>query len=447
MLKGSLNPAVVLLRRKYRSLQRQMVRLQEKERHLSVINSFASALLKQQTTEEIAWSITRNAIAKLGFEDCVVYLLNPDSQVLEQIAAYGPKNPRGSEIRDPIVIPLGQGIVGTVAATGKAELIGNTAKDPRYIPDDKVRLSELAVPIISDEQVVGVIDSEHSASNFFNEEHKYLLETIAALAANRLLQAQTQKKLHQYRQALEQQVAQKTLNLQEMINQLKSSNEDLEAFAYAASHDLREPIRTIASFLHLIKRRSVSPLPDDTEEYLDYAIDGAVRMNQLLSGLQAYAKLNDNQLEKSPVELDHLMQSCLKDLSYVIQKHEVTVDYPQDLPSVNGYPTLLHQLLQNLIANAIKFRRPEATPQIRISYCNDGPWHHFSIEDNGIGIDPEFSDRIFDLYTRLNNRKEYGGTGLGLSICKKIVLKHGGNITAAPAPSGEGTRISFSLPQ
>ena len=447
MLKGSLHPAVILLQRKYRSLQRQLVRLREKERHLSVINSFASALLKQRTTEEIAWSITNNAIAKLGFEDCVIYLLNEEDQVLEQVAAYGPKNPRGTEIRDPIVIPVGQGIVGTVAATGQAELIGNTAKDSRYIPDDMVRLSELAVPISSEGKIIGVIDSEHSTSNFFNEEHLHLLETIAALAATSFLQAQAQKKLRRYREALERQVAQKTINLQEMVNKLQSSNEDLEAFAYAASHDLREPIRTIASFLHLIKRRSTGPIPDETEEYLDYAIDGAYRMNQLLSGLQAYATLNDNQLEKSPIELNHVVQACLKDLSYSIKKHDVRIDYPEDLPIVQGYPTLLHQLLQNLLANAIKFHRPGTTPHIQISYCEDKEWHHFAIEDNGIGIDPEFANRIFDLYTRLNNRKEYGGTGLGLSICKKIVLKHGGKITAAPAPSGQGARISFCLPR
>lgn len=366
--------------------------------------------------------------------------------MLEQVAAYGPKNPKGTEIRDPIVIPIGQGIVGTVAATGQAELIGNTSSDPRYIPDDKVRLSELAVPILSDGKVIGVIDSEYSAANFFNQEHRYLLETIAALAASRLLQTQTQKKLRQYREALEEQVAQKTVHLQDMVNQLQSSNEDLKAFAYAASHDLREPIRTIASFLHLIKRRSTEPLPTETQEYLDYAIDGAHRMNQLLNGLQAYAKLNDDRLEKSPIDLNQVLRACLNDLSYAIQKNDVQINCPDDLPTIVGYPTLLQQLLQNLLANAIKFRRPDVRPEICVRYCPEEEWHSFSIEDNGIGIDPEFANRIFDLYTRLNNRRGYGGTGLGLSICKKIVLKHGGKINAAPSTKGPGTRISFSLP-
>ncbi len=445
MLKGFLKPVPGSSQRENKALRRELAVLEEKERHLSVLNGFATAILQQHTVHDIAWTITRNAIAQLGFEDCIVYILDEDMGVLKQAAAHGPKNPQGFEIRDPIQIKVGSGIVGTVAKTGQSERIADTSKDPRYIPDDEVRLSELAVPIISGEKVIGVIDSEHSQANFFQEEHLYLLETIAAMSASRLLHAQAQQKLKHYQDHLEQEVAQKTAHLEKTVKELKRSNEDLEAFAHAASHDLKEPIRTIASFLHLIQRRSTAPLNEEVQEYLNYAIDGAQRMNQLLNGLLAYAKLNDDNLEKQAVDLNEILKACLNDLSHRIQRNDASITY-DDLPLVQGYPTLLQQLFQNLLANAIKFRRPKTAPEITVGFRQQDNHYTFWIEDNGIGIAPEFTDRIFDLYTRLNNRDEYSGTGLGLSICKKIVLKHGGTIAAGPSSQECGARITFTLP-
>ena len=445
MLKGLFNPDLSSLQQENKTLRRQLALLEEKERHLSVINGFATAILQQDTLEEIAWTITREAISKLGFEDCIVYLLHQEQQILVQTAAHGPKNPQGFEIRDPIVIRLGEGIVGTVAKTGTAEIVADTSKDRRYIPDDMVRLSELAVPIKFEDRIIGVIDSEHSEPNFFNKEHLYLLETIAAMTASRLLHAQAQDRLRLYRSKLEQQVKQKTTHLTETVSKLQRSNEDLEAFAHAASHDLKEPIRTIASFLRLIQRRSGSTIEPEIEEYLNFAIDGANRMNQLLNGLLAYARLNDNTLVTSEVDLNEVMKACLDDLSHNIQLNQATIDYPE-LPKVQGYPTLLQQLFQNLLANAIKFRRPNVEPCIKLSWKREDDKYHFFVEDNGIGVAPEFADRIFNLYTRLHNRHAYSGTGLGLSICKKIVEKHGGTIQASNTEEGQGACFSFTLP-
>ncbi|MEL6972758.1 MAG: ATP-binding protein [Bacteroidota bacterium] len=445
MLKDLFNPDLSSLQKENKILQRQLASLEEKERHLSVINGFATAILQQHTVEEIAWTITREAISKLGFEDCIVYLLDEGKEVLVQTAAHGPKNPQGFEIRNPIVIPVGQGIVGSVAQSGKPEIIYDTSKDKRYIPDDMIRLSELAVPIKFEERVIGVIDSEHTSARFFNQEHLYLLETIAAMTASRLLHAQAQERLRTYQRQLEQQVVQKTTHLTETVHKLQRTNEDLEAFAHAASHDLREPIRTIASFLRLIQRRSGESIEPEIEEYLNFAIDGATRMNQLLNGLLAYAQLSDINLNKTEVDLNEVMQACLDDLSHNIKVNQATITYPE-LPSLKGYPTLLQQLLQNLLANAIKFRRQDILPSIKLSWKLTGDHYQFQVEDNGIGVAPEFADRIFNLYTRLNKRQEYSGTGLGLSICKKIVEKHGGSIHASNTEDGQGACFTFTLP-
>lgn len=171
-------------------------RLREKSEQLEIIQDLAILLLQRSSLEDVLWLVARSTIARLGFEDCVIYLLDVDESRLIQKAAFGPKNPYGKTILDPIVIPLGEGIVGTVAATGRAERITDTRKDPRYIVDDQPRLSELAVPIIHEEQVIGVIDSEHPDLNFYTPEHLELVMTIASIASNKIANAMTIERLN-----------------------------------------------------------------------------------------------------------------------------------------------------------------------------------------------------------------------------------------------------------
>src|SRR5262245_6229121 len=159
------------------------------------ISRFATTLLEQHTEEDILWDLAKNCISQLGFVDCVVYLLDGERGVLVQKAALGPKSPEGRVIVNPIVIPLGEGIVGSVAVSGKPELIGDTSLDPRYIVDDERRFSEITVPIVADGEVIGVIDSEHPQRNFFTPEHLKMLTAIASLCANKLIRAQAERRL------------------------------------------------------------------------------------------------------------------------------------------------------------------------------------------------------------------------------------------------------------
>ncbi len=175
------------LEQRYHALEQRCRELEAKARGLDAITRLAASLLHFQTDiDEILWDVANGTVAHLGLEDCVIYLLDEERQHLIQRAAYGPKNPRGREILDPIRIPLGRGIVGTVAATGRPELISDTREDPRYIRDDQMRLSELAVPLFFRDQVIGVLDSEHSQQGFFTEEHLHLLTTIASMTASRI---------------------------------------------------------------------------------------------------------------------------------------------------------------------------------------------------------------------------------------------------------------------
>lgn len=162
------------------------------------VTFFATSLLHQSTVDEILWDVAKNCIARLGFVDCVVYWLDADRGVLVQKAAHGPKNPVDFEIFQPLEIPLGRGIVGSVAFTGRAELVGDTSKDPRYITDDEARLSEIAVPILAEGRVMGVIDAEHPKKNFFTPRHLNILSTVAAVCAQKIRQVETERA---YRQA------------------------------------------------------------------------------------------------------------------------------------------------------------------------------------------------------------------------------------------------------
>ena len=165
-------------------------------RYLQIVNELALALLRTSTMDEILWLVAKSAVAQLGFEDCVIYLVDDTGELLVQRAAHGPKNPADHDILDPIAIPLGQGIVGTVAATGLSALISDTREDPRYILDDQMRLSEIAVPILHEGRVIGVIDSEHPDPGFYTADHQEVLTTIASIASTRIATALTLERLH-----------------------------------------------------------------------------------------------------------------------------------------------------------------------------------------------------------------------------------------------------------
>lgn len=170
--------------------------LQQKAKYLEIIHELALGLLKQSSMDDILWMVAKSTIANLGFEDCVIYLLSDSGEYLIQRAAHGGKNPMGQEILDPIKIPVGKGIVGSVAETGVGEIVCDASTDDRYIPDDDFRLSEIAVPILHEDRVIGVIDSEHREANFYTEEHLEILTTIASMASTKISSAMIIERLN-----------------------------------------------------------------------------------------------------------------------------------------------------------------------------------------------------------------------------------------------------------
>ncbi|WP_019632087.1 sensor histidine kinase [Actinomadura atramentaria] len=229
--------------------------------------------------------------------------------------------------------------------------------------------------------------------------------------------------------------------------ELRRSNSELEQFAYVASHDLQEPLRKVASFCQMIERRYGDQLDDRGRQYIEFAVDGAKRMQALINDLLGFSRVGRLSRTEDAVDLNDIAEQALGNLATLREETgaEVTV---ADLPSVRGDRTQFGQLFQNLIGNAIKFRRPDAAPVVEITVRRDGDDWEFACADNGIGVEPHHSDRIFLIFQRLHPREEYSGTGIGLALCKKIVEYHGGRIwldteTERDTP---GTVIRWTLP-
>ncbi|MET9879539.1 ATP-binding protein [Actinacidiphila glaucinigra] len=232
--------------------------------------------------------------------------------------------------------------------------------------------------------------------------------------------------------------------LDEHAADLKRSNAELEQFAYVASHDLQEPLRKVSSFTQLLQRRYADQLDERADQYIGFAVDGANRMQTLINDLLTFSRVGRVHNEHRLVELEPLVEDTLGTLSIAIEESGATISHDR-LPAVIGDTTQLGMLWQNLISNAMKFRHPDRRPEIHVGASREGELWRFSVTDNGIGIDPEFADRVFVIFQRLHTKDAYPGSGIGLAMCKKIVEFHGGTI-AVDTDHSPGTRITFTLP-
>ncbi|MFI1002782.1 ATP-binding protein [Streptomyces galbus] len=247
---------------------------------------------------------------------------------------------------------------------------------------------------------------------------------------------------------IQEELTRQAAELDAQTVELRRSNAELEQFAYVASHDLQEPLRKVASFCQLLEKRYGDQLDDRGRQYIDFAVDGAKRMQVLINDLLTFSRVGRLNDAREPVDLDQALDKALRNLTASVEESGAAVDRPEDLPEIIGDPTLLTMLWQNLVGNALKFRHPDRAPHVSVTCEADpeapGMWR-LSVTDNGIGIPEQFAEKVFVIFQRLHGRDAYGGTGIGLALCKKIVEHHGGRIWIDTGHT-DGTRFCFTLP-
>lgn len=263
-------------------------------------------------------------------------------------------------------------------------------------------------------------------------------EIVALAGTVEAMRARIQADLHEVESAREE--------LAESAEELLRSNRDLEQFAYVASHDLQEPLRKVISFSQLLQQRYGGQLDERADQYIAFAVDGARRMQVLINDLLAFSRVGRLSAELEPVELDRCVHRALDNLSERIADTGAVVEVEEGLPTVEGELNLLTAVFQNLIGNAIKFRRPEVTPVVRVTVVESPEHWELAVADNGIGIEPEYADRVFVIFQRLHTKDAYSGTGIGLALCRRIIEHHGGHIWVDTTVS-EGTTIRFTIPK
>jgi len=385
----------------------------------------SQALAGQAPLAEGLQRCCESMVRHLGAALARIWLLNEAGDTLELQASAGlythTNGAHGT-------VPMGRRRVGRIAEERKPHVTNDVQNDPQLLDRawaEREGLKAFAgYPLIVGERLIGVMAL--FSTRALEEDSLEVLSATAESVA----------------QGAERRRAE--LGLAERAEQLARSNRDLEQFAYVASHDLQEPLRMVASYAQLLSRRYKGRLDSDADEFIGFVVDGVARMKRLIQALLDYSRVGTRRQEPAPVDLGQVLSQTLGVLSGAIDDAgaEVTCDA---LPVVMGDEVQFGQLFQNLLSNALKFRRPDVKPRIRVTVTESGNEWIFSVEDNGIGIEPSQFERIFVVFQRLHTQAEYPGTGIGLAVCKRIVEGHGGWIRVESQP-GAGTTFRFALP-
>jgi PAS domain S-box-containing protein len=317
----------------------------------------------------------------------------------------------------------------------ESELIGRSVKEVSYVEDRD----------LTDDRCARVRAGELESARF---EKRYVRKNGTVVWVNlgvalaRDAEGTPQYEIAMFDDITERKQAEAALH--EAHEELKRSNSELEQFAYVASHDLQEPLRMVSSYTQLLGRRYADRFDPDAKEFMAYIVDGAARMKQLIEDLLAYSRVGTKGKDFKPVEMEKPLRRAIGNLKAAIEESGASVTY-DPMPTITADEVQVAQLFQNLMGNALKFRSA-SVPRIHVTSRDLDDAYEFEVRDNGIGIEPQYFERIFMVFQRLHNKGEYPGTGIGLAICKKVVERHGGHIRVQ-SKLGEGSAFIFTLPK
>jgi signal transduction histidine kinase len=430
-----LRPALAKIQHGIGELERTTHALHRQVSFVELLQSVAVAANEATSTETVLQFALDRICKHTGWPMGHVYFCAPGSSTeLISSALWHVKDPERfaalCNATQRTRLQAGMGLPGRVVIGGKPAWIRDVREDgatPKEMSTVELDVrGAFAFPVLVQGQVVAVLE-------FFSQRVEEPDEELLTVMAN--VGAQLGQVVERTR--AQQEIARKT-------EDLARSNAELEQFAYVASHDLQEPLRMVASFTQLLARRYQGKLDAEAEEFIGFAVDGAQRMQTLILDLLSYSRLSIKGQAPQRIDAASACEAALSQLRQSIKEKNAIVTV-EPLPTVVGYSTQLTQLFQNLIGNALKYCNRQQ-PEVHVSAAANPDHWVFSVRDNGIGIEPQYFERIFQMFKRLHTREQYSGTGIGLALCKKIVARHRGQIWVESQP-GQGSNFHFTIPR
>ncbi len=417
-------------------------RLSASEELFAIINRFAVDIMNFQTSSELMWHVAREVVGNMGFHDCVIYLTDPLGHYLRQVAAIGAKNPEGDDILNSLRIRVGDGVTGKVAQTGRAIIIDDLSLEPSYIPDLEPALSEICVPMMIDEKVVGVIDSEEARAGVFTARHLDVLSTIAAMASG---------KLKLIREAEQAQLRNRELErtrgrLERARQQAESANRVKNAFLGTLSHELRTPMNGVIGMGELLLH---TDLNEKQENFVTVLLASAKSLTGLVDDLLDISMIEAGEMRLSlgSLNLVSMAGSMVSafEATEIAQRVTLNLDYDAGLDgNWFGDEKRIRQVLSNLVNNAVKFTDEG---EVTVSMRDQGAKVRFEVRDNGPGIPEDKLQAIFDRFQQVEEHesRRHGGVGIGLNICRQLVTAMRGSI-GVESELGNGATFWFEIP-
>jgi len=406
----------------------------ETRKALELIQSFTLSLTAAKTIDEICWELTKNVISHLGFEDCVVYLFDSTKQVLVQKAAHGPKNPEHLDILNPITIQPREGIVGSVFSSGQYEIVSDTSKDSRYIVDDEMRLSEIAVPLLSRGKAIGVIDSEHSEANFYTQKHLTLLSTLASITANKIIETKAFSQLEKLNDELQKSQG----SLIEKNNELNALNQQMDEMVYRLSHDIRSPIISLVSLISVIELT-----PEKIKNLIPTAKSNLSKMDWILRNIYYYSDSIRRAIKIENIQFEELLSNALRTVNEIDDSPvNVQFENPENIELYSD-AWALHIFLVNLVHNSLTFATENnANPGMKLELFRNKGKTVLEFSDQGPGLPENYKINPNQMFQRGSVNSK--GAGFGFFLCQSIAAKIKADFSVENSTCGLRIKLSFA---